>query len=124
MNAPTVLVVDDDPMLRRLLDLGLQRAGFVVRLASDGKEAIESYRRQPAGIVLMDVQMPGADGAETLELLRQLDPQVRCCLMTGGTSYTVEELLKMGALRVIEKPFNLERLAQTLRHVLSRPQAA
>jgi DNA-binding NtrC family response regulator len=124
MDAPSVLVVDDDPMLRRLLDLGLQRAGFVVRLASDGKEAVESYRRQPPGIVLMDVQMPGADGAETLALLREFDPHLRCCLMTGGTSYSTEELLKMGALRVIEKPFNLERLAQTLRQALARPQAA
>jgi CheY-like chemotaxis protein len=114
---PTVLVVEDEPMVLKLLDTALRHYGFSVRLAAGGREAVETFRSDPGGIalVLMDVQMPGLDGPQTLAALRQIDPAVRCCFMSGDTgAYTVEDLLHCGAARVFPKPFHLAELTGAL----------
>jgi CheY-like chemotaxis protein len=108
-HRPEVLVVDDEPVLRTLLDAALRHFGFAVRLADGGREAVEIYRRHHATItlVLLDVRMPDLDGPGTLALLRQLNPHVRSCFMTGQAGqYTEEELLALGAARVFRKPFS------------------
>jgi CheY-like chemotaxis protein len=116
---PGVLVVDDDSGVRGLLAYALGKAGFGVHLASGGAEALEVYR-QNAGVVdvvLLDVQMTGGwDGARTLAALRQLDPQVRVVFMSGHPGhYEPQQLLDLGAACLIDKPFNLGKLADTLR---------
>src|SRR4051794_18430442 len=104
----SILVVDDDPAVRNLLDTALPHYGFAVTLAAGGTEAIHLYRRQHEGIglVLLDVQMPGGpDGPQTLAALRGLNPQVRCCFMTGHSGlYSEDELLALGAVHVFPKP--------------------
>ena len=104
-----VLVVDDEEFLREMLRVALRQYGFAVRLASGGSEAVELYRahRRTIAVALVDVQMPGMDGPATLAALRQINPQVRCCFMSGSTGkYTAEELLGMGAGHVLDKPFS------------------
>jgi DNA-binding response OmpR family regulator len=113
-----VLVVDDDRMVRGLLQLWLQQAGFDVWLASDGAEANTFYQQQMehVDVVLLEVRMPGLDGPETLAALRRQNPQVRGCFMTGHTgAYSEQELLQCGAALVITKPFHLQTLANALR---------
>ena len=109
MSGPEVLIVDDNPVLRTLLDTIFTRSGFAVRVAADGNEAIEVYRqhRRTIDVVLMDVQMgEGPDGPQTLAALRALDPAVRCCFMSGDTGrYEIEQLLGRGALAFFPKPF-------------------
>jgi CheY-like chemotaxis protein len=115
-----VLVVDDDHLVRIIVQLGLERNGFDVWLASDGWEAIELYRkhRDSIAVVLLDVRMPGLDGPQTLDALRKLSPGVRACFMSGDTgAHEPEGLLKRGAACVIAKPFQLEDLANILRRV-------
>lgn len=119
-DKPGVLVVDDEHMVRVMLQLGLERNGFDVWLAANGREAIELYRahREDIAVVLLDVQMPGLDGPHTLDALRELDPKVLACFMSGATgAYTPEELRQQGAACIIAKPFFLDDLANILRRV-------
>jgi CheY-like chemotaxis protein len=114
---PSILVVDDEPAIRDLLQACLNSFGFRVCLAADGREAIERYRRDGAGIavVLLDIRMPGLDGPQTLEALRQLNPEVQVCFMSGDLgAYETDELLQRGARHVFGKPLRLVDVAQVL----------
>jgi CheY-like chemotaxis protein len=118
-----LLVVDDEAGIRRVLSLALPRAGFEVRLAASGREAVEAYRVywRDIDLVLLDVLMPGGlDGPQTLAALREINPDVRCCFMSGHTAhYPVHKLLALGAADLLFKPFaNLADLRQTLRGLL------
>jgi CheY-like chemotaxis protein len=111
-------VVDDEHLVRIMVQLGLERNGFDVWLASDGREAINLYRkyRGRIAVVLLDVRMPGLDGPQTLDALRELNPEVPACFMSGNTgAYDPEELRRRGAASFIAKPFRLEQLAHVLR---------
>jgi len=118
---PTILVVDDEPVVVALLNAALKGQGFTVLPASGGEMAVELYRKlgQDIDLVLLDVRMPGMDGLATLAALRALNPAVLACFMTGDTgTYTGEELLQAGAATVFLKPFKLEALVQTLHDLL------
>jgi CheY-like chemotaxis protein len=113
-----VLVVDDDHLVRILVQLGLERDGVDVWLAADGREATRLYRahRESITVVLLDVHMPGPDGPATLDALRGLNPDVLVCFMSGDTGdYDPQELLRRGAARIIAKPFPINQLANDLR---------
>lgn len=117
-NKPGVLVVDGDRLMRIMLQLGLERNGFDVWLAPNGREAIDLYRehRENIAVVLLDVRMPGLDGPRTLDALRELDPEVPACFMSGDTGGSKPEALRQrGAAYVIAKPFLLNDLAAVLR---------
>jgi CheY-like chemotaxis protein len=118
---PGVLVVDDDYLVRLLVQLGLERNGFEVWLAASGREALPLYQkhRERVAVVLLDVCMPGLDGPQTLEGLRALNPTVRACFMSGNPGvYESEELRQCGAASIIAKPFRMEDLANVLRRVV------
>jgi CheY-like chemotaxis protein len=119
---PCVLVVDDDTLVRESLGSALRRSGFTVHLAASGQEAIEVYRRHGGDIdvVLLDLRMPGMDGPQTLVVLRELNPTVRCCFVTGYIEgYSREELLAMGADDLLFKPVGTAEVVQTLRRLLT-----
>src|SRR5947209_17801646 len=119
---PEILVVDDEALIRAVLEQVLRQAGFAVRLAGDGAEAIDLYQRYHAeiGLVLLDVRMSGRDGPQTLSALKDLDPGVRCCFMSGSTgAYSVEELLALGAVGFVSKPFSdLAELVRSFRDMM------
>lgn len=123
--ATGVLIVDDEPQVRKLLTYALQHNGFATWAAAGGGEGIEIYRehRGEVGVVLLDVQMPDLDGPQTLTALQKIDPEVRCCFMSGNTgAYTAEELLALGASHIFQKPFGLADLARTLQGMMrARP---
>lgn len=116
----TILVVDDEPTLRRVAGRLLERLGYQVLEAADGESALEIYARRNGDVdlVLLDVIMPGLSGLQTLERLRILDPQVRV-LLCSGLSETVEDNLPDG-VDFLPKPYPLETLSQkvaaALRH--------
>jgi CheY-like chemotaxis protein len=119
-----VLIVDDEPCLRGLLRISMMQRGFTVWLAAGGPEAIDLYRRhhETIDVVLMDVRMPVLDGPETLAALQSVNPQVRCCFMTGDPgNYTEERLLDLGAVAVIRKPFGLAEVGQQLWKLAAKP---
>ena len=117
---PGVLVVDDTEAVRTLLDFGLRASGFAVWLAADGHEGVSIYREHGPAIdlLLLDVRMPGWDGPETLAAIRALAPDLLCCFMTGDTGhYTEQELLALGAIGVLQKPFRLGELIEQFRRL-------
>jgi DNA-binding response OmpR family regulator len=118
---PVVLVVDDEPMIRDVLQQFLAREGFEVLTASTGPEALALCRAQPrrVALALLDVRLPVLDGAETMAALRAVDPGVRCCLMGGFVEDAERErLLALSAAEVFVKPFDFGTLAGTLRGLL------
>jgi CheY-like chemotaxis protein len=119
---PAVLVVDDEEAVRKVLEIALRLSGLEVRLAASGEEAVELCRRDGGvGVALLDVQLPGLDGPQTLAALRGLDPGLVCCFMSGDTGrYPVEGLLAMGAAHFFAKPFVLAEVVRVLREVAAR----
>jgi CheY-like chemotaxis protein len=126
-SKPGILVVDDEECVRGTLNLALRPQGFAVWLAANGPEALELYRhhRETIDAVLLDVRMPGLDGPQTLAGLKELNPQVRCCFMSGDLgSYTEERLRNLGAAAVLLKPFRLPEVTQVLWELASHPELA
>lgn len=110
---PGVLVVDDEELVRSVLEMGLTRSGFTAWVAKSGEEAVEQYRahRDEIALVLLDVRMPGMNGLQTLIALQAINPAVKVCFLTGCTGELSEaDLLAHGALRVRYKPFRLSEL--------------
>lgn len=114
---PTILVVDDEPLVLNLLEVYLRSQGFRVIPASGGREAIELYRENSATIdvVLLDVQMPYLSGPEVLSVLKTISPTVKSCFMSGHTGkYSSAQLTEMGAHKLFLKPMVLSELSGTL----------
>jgi CheY-like chemotaxis protein len=120
VEVPVVLVVDDDLVIRALSEALLTRCGFGVALAVDGAQAVEVYRALPGmfSLVLLDLYMPGMDGPATLEALRQIDPGVRCCFMSGSPDDLARTRSLPGVTGFVEKPFQADRLGLTLRQAM------
>ncbi|MCP9448105.1 MAG: response regulator [Nitrospira sp.] len=112
---PSVLVIDDDDQIRRMIREALEQAGYVVQEARGGEEGLKRYRASPTDVVLMDILMPDQDGLESILALRQEFPSARVIAMTGGSDMIgimnfLDVAKMMGACRTIQKPFDLQTL--------------
>jgi diguanylate cyclase (GGDEF)-like protein len=118
-----LLVVDDDPFIARLLEIELRAAGYEVRVASDGIQALDIARERCPDLVLADVMMPNMDGFELTRRLRQ-DPRtsgVSIIMLTArGLSADKLEGFAIGADDYIVKPFDTPELLARIRGVLRR----
>lgn len=118
----TLLLVEDEPMIRILAQTILQHHGFRVFLAEDGAKAVEIYRqnRGRINLVLLDINLPTISGEETLAQLYELDPNVNVLLATG---HGTDEVMGSGSNRVlgcVNKPYRSEDLVTQVRAVLKR----
>jgi len=116
---PSILVVDDENQIRRLVRETLEQAGYRVTEASDGKEALQQYRLVPADLVIMDILMPNQDGLETTVALRREFPEVKVIVITGGSDMIgalnfFDVATMMGAHRTLQKPFEMKTLLDTV----------
>jgi len=116
-----ILVIDDNPGVRTLLRLQLERAGHQVLEAAEGGEAFRVLRQEQADLVLCDLFMPGKEGLETIRELRRTSV-VPILAMTGdGPAYgkgMLEMAQKLGANKTLIKPFDTETLLEALRDLL------
>jgi two-component system cell cycle sensor histidine kinase/response regulator CckA len=121
----TILLVDDEEIIRELgVDI-LEDRGYRVFSASDGREAVRIYRNRVREIdlVILDVMMPGIGGKETCLQLRAINPHVKVLLSSGySTNGEVGEILKQGVSGFVQKPYREEELAAKVREVLDALQ--
>jgi two-component system, NtrC family, response regulator AtoC len=112
MSAPiTILAVDDEPNMRRLLEISLRQAGYRALSASHGREALEMIQQQQIDLVVSDLHMPGMNGLQLLETLRKEYEHVPFIMVTAqGEIKTAVEAMKLGASDYILRPFELETL--------------
>jgi CheY-like chemotaxis protein len=117
-----ILVVDDEPPIRQLLDALLSLNGYDVILAESGKQGLEFYHRERPEVVVLDLNMPGMDGIAVLQQIRELNPDQPVIIFTGSVSAEIEQRLRaMGANEMIEKEFQSSRLLDTLKRLLKAP---
>jgi DNA-binding NtrC family response regulator len=120
-----VLVVDDDPGVRESTSRTLSQAGYTVRTAETGEEAIEMARDGAFDVILSDMRMPGISGIEVLRKLRELRVDAAFIVMTGfGTVDTAVEAMKLGAVDFVQKPFFRDELLMRVRSGVERRQLA
>lgn len=112
MEMKKILVVDDEPPLREILQRGLgQMGGFLVEVASNGHEAIDKIESEIFDLVLTDLMMPEMDGMELLKIIKGTRPEVPVIMMTAyGSIDTAVEAMKIGANDYITKPVELKDL--------------
>ena len=107
----SILIVDDEEIMRDVLETILSGAGYKADLAKTGEEAIEIYSRKPYDIVLMDVSMPGKGGLSTLEELTKIDEEVVVLMITAFATFeTAISAWEKGAMGCIRKPFQNEQI--------------
>ncbi len=120
----TVLVVDDDPGHRGMLEALLGRWGLAVTSAGDGKEAVARVCERPFDVVLMDIRMPDMDGITALKEIRKYNPAVPVVLMTAYSAVeSAVEAMKSGAVDYLIKPLDFDQLKSTLFKTLEHSEA-
>lgn len=122
MQPARVAVVDDDRLVREMLELGLAREGFVVRTASDGVAALELVRQWEPEVILLDIMMPKIDGVTLLPRLREITQAPILMLTAKGEVAEKVATLAVGADDYLVKPFVFEELIARIQAKLRRPQ--
>jgi len=124
---PVVLVVDDDEDNIRIVSTILLARGYEVRLARDGRGAVESIRQQRPDLVLLDIMMPGMDGMQVLDTIRA-DPRTTSLPVILVTAKTADQDLlegyRAGAQYYVTKPFTSRQLLYAISLVLGAAKTA
>jgi len=126
-----ILIMDDEESIRNVMQRSLVRLGYTLFLAANGEEAIAIYQRQmeegePIDIVVLDLTVAGGmGGAETIKLLRKMDPQVTAFVSSGYSNDPVmANHEEYGFADVLSKPFRTADLHQALQSALARKHSA
>ena len=120
-GSETILVVDDEPMVRSVLRRILEHEGYTVVLAEDGVEGVEKYRTGAAefGLVILDMAMPRMDGSRAFEALKAADPSVKVLISSGYSEEgRAAELISKGAKGFLHKPYASETVLARVREIL------
>jgi two-component system, chemotaxis family, chemotaxis protein CheY len=122
MAGQRIMVVDDDPGIRRTLQILLSKAGYEVIQARDGSEALRLWRDRGGDLVITDLHMPEKDGFQTIIELLSHTPGIRIIAMSGGGQTKRLDLLGnmalLGSVHTIEKPFTLAEMMAVVSQAL------
>src|SRR3984885_12920982 len=124
MNTATILVVDDEPQLRRAMKATLTDLGYSVMEAKTGEEALSLLRQEPADLVLLDLNMPGIGGLETCRALREHSDTPIIILSVRNTERDKVQALDAGADDFVTKPFGIQELLARIRAAIRRAPAS
>ncbi|HOF58702.1 MAG TPA: response regulator [Syntrophorhabdaceae bacterium] len=112
-----ILIVDDNAEIREIVQEYLADSDCQIEGASNGKEALEKYNKNPYDIIITDLKMPGISGIELIKLLKQKTDAIEFIIITGYASVdTAIEAVRIGAFDYIVKPFRMEELKVTIKN--------
>ncbi len=118
-----ILVVDDNVQILTIIQRSLERQGYDVETAINGKEAIKCIHQKPVDLVITDLLMPVKEGIETIIEVRRDFPNIKIIAISGGSRLVPEHFLNVastiGANRVFEKPFDRRELLQAVEDLLA-----
>ena len=116
-NTHTILVIDDDPDIRRLLRIALEEAGYDAREGDDG---LAIAKQEQCSLAIVDLLMPGKEGLETIQALRRERPPIKLIAMSGGSSHAdlLAVATSFGADQTIHKPYELDTLLTSIAALL------
>lgn len=115
LDAPTLLLVDDDEVFRRTLGRALERRGFAVTTASDAESGYLLAAQEPPEYAVVDLKLPGHSGLTLVERLHTLGADTRIVVLTGYASIaTAVEAIKLGAIHYLAKPANADEIVGAL----------
>jgi len=116
-----ILIVDDEEVLRDVLETVLRREGFDVVLASSGEEALNMLDGEEVDLVILDIMLPGISGIDTLRSIRVSTPSLPVIIITAYSSIDgAIEAMKHGAFHYIPKPFKNEEVVLTVNKALEQ----
>ena len=119
MSAGHILIVDDEPSMRRYLQTVLELDSYRVSTAANGEEALEKVQRDQPDVVLLDMVMPGADGLETLKRIRESRPTTKVVMLSCvRDTRKVAMAMRLGAQDYLSKPVQKEEMDDVLRFCL------
>ena len=117
-----ILIIDDEPQIRSMLKLMLERDGYEVVEAPDGVEGIKAYRQHPADLIITDLIMPNKDGIGMIIDLKKEFPEVKIIAMSGGGLNKPDGYLKgakkLGASCTLTKPIDREEILRVVAAIL------
>ena len=121
-NTYRILVIADEPDIRRLLRLALEEAGYEVWEAQEGEDGLAIARQKECDLAIVDLFMPGKEGLETILALRRDMPQIKLIAMSGGSGHTdmLPAARSFGADQTIHKPYELDTLLTSIAALLSK----
>ena len=122
MMKTKILLVDDDPNIRQLVNLYLEKEGFEVEMADRGDTALEKFRLSPPGLMLLDVMLPGMDGWQVLREARKTSNVPIIMLTAKDETFDKVLGLELGADDYIAKPFDMKELVARIKAVIRRYQ--
>jgi len=119
-NPITVLLAEDEPMLRQVVGQTLRHSGYRVIEAEDGTAGLEMLRSEALiDVLLTDVKMPGLNGYELAEAGLSLRPTMKVMLMTGYADEAIPDAIRLASIPILRKPFDFAKLASSVREGIS-----
>lgn len=120
MDKPTILIADDEPSIRTVLQAHIRRAGYTPVLSSNGSEAIKQLQSQPIDLVITDIQMPQINGMQLLKFIQDNHPYIPVVVITAhGTIDLAVDAMREGAYTFINKPFDRRELQSHISQALA-----
>ncbi len=115
-----IMVVDDERLVRWSISNGLKKDSHEVFCAEDGEEAVEKAKQNAFDLVITDFRMPGMNGAEVLEHLKQLSPETKVMILTSySAELSKQRAMELGAWEYMEKPFVVDEIRDLVQTALS-----
>ncbi len=115
MEKITVLIIEDDPIARKQMANIIKKEHFDVLIAENGNEGLEIFKSQPTDIVITDLKMPGINGMEVVETVKNLYPKTQVLITTAyGETETVITAIRNGVLDYLKKPLDINTLIMTM----------
>jgi CheY-like chemotaxis protein len=120
---PRILVIDDEPLVLRMIERVLRRAGYEVEVAANGVDGLHAFRRTKPDLVITDMLMPVKEGGDTIRLLRTWAPGVKIIAISGGSRLGSTDLLaqaaSLGAVSIVAKPFEPSELVDEVSRLIA-----